>query len=57
VGDLMMVATLRTLRPGQVAMPPTLTTYVTRGEARPAFQAALAAQMGDFVPDEEGVPT
>lgn len=57
VGDLMMVSTLRTLRPDQVSMPQNLITYVARGEARPAFQAALAAQMGDFAPDEEGVPT
>ena len=57
VGDLMMIATLRNLKPGQVSMPQTLTAYVARGEARPAFQAALAAQMGDFAPDEEGVPT
>jgi glutathione S-transferase len=55
VGDLMMVATLRGLRPEQLAIPDNLLAYVARGEARPAFQAALAAQMGDFAPDEEGV--
>jgi glutathione S-transferase len=55
VGDLMMVATLRTLSSGVVTMPDPLTAYIARGEARPAFQAALAAQLGDFLPDQEGV--
>lgn len=60
VGDLMMVSVLRILSPDQVAMPRALANYVARGEARPAFKAALAAQMADFLPDEavkmEGVP-
>lgn len=30
---------------------PTLADCVARGEARPAFQRALAAQLADFVPD------
>ena len=59
-GDLMMVSVLRILAPGQTAMPDTLAAYIARGEARPAFQAALAAQMADFLPDDamtkEGVP-
>ncbi|HWJ69991.1 MAG TPA: glutathione S-transferase family protein [Sphingobium sp.] len=57
VGDLMMVATLRNLKPGQLFMPQNLMDYIARGEARPAFQAALAAQLGDFALDREGVPT
>lgn len=47
VGDLMMVATLRI---GTLAerLPASLSAYVARGEARPAFQRALAAQLADF---------
>lgn len=56
VGDLMMIATLRTPRKGSLAMPGNLAAYIERGEARPAFQAAMAAQLADFIPDEEGVP-
>lgn len=47
VGDLMMVATLR--GPAIVEQAPAnIQAYVRRGEARPAFQAALAAQLADF---------
>lgn len=56
VGDLIMVAALRGLAPGQVAMPENITAYVARGEARPAFQAALAAQLADFTPDADLAP-
>jgi len=56
IGDLMMVATLRDIDQDKVAMPANLAAYVARGEARPAFKAAMAAQLADFVPDEEGVP-
>jgi glutathione S-transferase len=56
VGDLMMVATLRTPPKGTLAMPDNLAAYIERGEARPAFQAALAAHLADFLPDEESVP-
>lgn len=56
VGDLMMVATLRDIDRERIPFPPSLAAYVARGEARPAFQAALAAQLADFIPDEEGVP-
>jgi glutathione S-transferase len=52
VGDLMMVATLRSLSSETLAeASESLAAYVARGEARPAFQRALAAQLGDFVAD------
>ncbi len=47
VGDLMMVATIR----GPAILeraPDNVVAYVQRGEARPAFQRALAAQLADF---------
>jgi glutathione S-transferase len=48
----MMVATLRSLSSETLAeASESLTAYVARGEARPAFQRALAAQLGDFVAD------
>ena len=53
--DLMMVDVLRILRPDQLSIPQNLQDYVARGEGRPAFQAALAAQMADFLSDEEGM--
>lgn len=47
VGDLMMVATIR--GPAIVdRAPANIQAYVRRGEARPAFQRALAAQLADF---------
>ena len=49
-GDLMRVTVLRNLRHTDIlAGFPTLVAYQTRCEARPAFQKALAAQLGDFV--------
>ncbi len=49
-GDLMMVTVLRNLRHTELmAQFPTLAAYQARCEARPAFQNALAAQLGDFV--------
>ena len=52
VGDLLMVATLRSIDDADLlARHPTLAAYVARGEARPAFQRARAAQLADFVPD------
>jgi len=54
VGDLIMVDVLRNLRDGQLTIPQNLAAYVARGMARPAFQAALAAQMADFLPDPKG---
>lgn len=48
-GDLLMVAVLRIFaREPLLAEFPTLTAYVARGETRPAFQRALAAQLAGF---------
>ena len=48
-GDLMMSTVLRNLRQTDIlAEFPSLDAYHRRCEARPAFQKALAAQMGDF---------
>ena len=45
-GDLMMVSVLLRTRPsGLLAGFPTLDAYVARGEARPAYQRAFAAQL------------
>ena len=50
VGDLMMVTVLRLLgHTDMVADFPNLAAYQARAEARPAFRAALAAQLADFV--------
>jgi ketosteroid isomerase-like protein len=48
-GDLMMVAVLLRLKPsGLLAEYPNLAAYVSRGEARPAYQRAFAAQLAVF---------
>ncbi len=48
-GDLMLVSVLLRLRPsGLLDEFPRLTAYVARGEARPAYQRAFAAQKADF---------
>jgi glutathione S-transferase len=45
-GDLMMVSVLLRLRPSGILDEfPTLAAYVARGEARPAYQRAFAAQL------------
>ena len=45
-GDLMMVSVLLRARPsGMLDAFPTLGAYVARGEARPAYQRAFAAQL------------
>jgi glutathione S-transferase len=45
-GDLMMVSVLLRLRPsGMLDEFPTLAAFVARGEARPAYQRAFAAQL------------
>jgi glutathione S-transferase len=45
-GDLMMVSVLLRTRPsGILGQYPTLAAYVARGEARPAYQRAFAAQL------------
>jgi len=44
-GDLMMIHVLQRLKPsGLLSQHPTLTAYIARGEARPAYQRAFAAQ-------------
>ena len=49
IGDLIMVTVLRFLRHTDlVAEFPNLAAYVARGEARPAFQRALADQLAVF---------
>jgi glutathione S-transferase len=48
-GDLMMVHALLRLRPsGLLDEFPNLAAYVGRGEARPAYQRAFAAQLAVF---------
>ena len=54
-GDLIMVSVLLRLRPSGILNEfPTLAAYVARGEARPAYQRAFAAQLaqntGNAVP-------
>jgi glutathione S-transferase len=53
IGDLMMVSVLRILRHTEmVAEFPNLAAYLKRGEARPAFQRALADQLAVFSANE-----
>jgi glutathione S-transferase len=48
-GDLMMAHTLQRLKPsGMLDEYPNLAAYVARGEARPAYQRAFAAQLAVF---------
>jgi glutathione S-transferase len=48
-GDLMMVHTLLRLKPsGMLGEYPSLAAYVARGEARPAYKRAFAAQLAVF---------
>jgi glutathione S-transferase len=48
-GDLLMVTVLRRLKTSaMLADYPNLSAYVARGEARPAFQRAFAAQLAVF---------
>lgn len=48
-GDLMMVSALQRLKSsGVLAEYPTLSAYVARAEARPAYQRAFAAQLAVF---------
>ncbi len=49
VADLMMVSVLLRLKPsGMLESYPSLAAYVARGEARPAYQRAFAAQWAVF---------
>jgi glutathione S-transferase len=47
-GDLLMTTVLRILRHTELVAEAGLAPYLARGEARPAFQRALAAQMAPF---------
>jgi glutathione S-transferase len=52
-GDLLMISVLRNLRhTSMVKDMPVLAAYQARGEARPAFQRALAAQLAHFKTNE-----
>ena len=54
-GDLMMVSVLLRLRPsGLLDEFPKLAAYVARGEARPAYQRAFAAQLAVNAPAPAG---
>lgn len=56
-GDLMMVAVLRRLKGADLLEgEPRLDAYVARGEARPAFQRAFAAQFAVFEASEGVAP-
>ncbi len=49
IGDLMMVSALRQLRNDDILNQfPNVSTFVKRGEARPAFQKALSDQLAVF---------
>jgi glutathione S-transferase len=53
IGDLLMVTVLRFLRHTQlVAQFPNLADYLKRGEARPAFQRALADQVAIYAANQ-----
>jgi glutathione S-transferase len=53
-GDLMMVSVLLRLRPsGLLDEFPTLAAYVARGEARPAYKRAFAAQLAINAPESQ----
>jgi glutathione S-transferase len=53
IGDLLMITVLRFLRHTElVAEFPNLSAYLERGEARPAFQRALADQLAAFAENQ-----
>ncbi len=54
-GDVMMVGVLRRLHSSRLLLEfPNLAAYVARGEARPAFQRAFAAQAAVFAAATKG---
>lgn len=54
-GDLMMVSVLLRLKPsGMLDEYPNLSAYVARGEARPAYRRAFAAQLAVFTASSAG---
>ncbi len=57
-GDLMMVHTLLRLKPsGFLNEFPALSAYAARGEARPAYQRAFAAQLAVFAGSQGSEPS
>jgi glutathione S-transferase len=53
IGDLTMIDVLRAARePGMVSAHPNLVAYIERGTSRPAFKAAMAAQLAAFARNE-----
>jgi glutathione S-transferase len=55
VGDLIMVSVLLRMKPsGMLNEFPSLAAYVARGEARPAYQRAFAAQLAVFTAASAG---
>ena len=53
-GDLMMVSVLLRLKPSRIVDEyPNLPAYVARGEARPAYQRAFAAQLALLLAAEQ----
>ena len=53
IADLLLVTVLRQLRGGHILdQYPNLVAFVARGEARPAFQRALADQLAVFAENE-----
>jgi glutathione S-transferase len=57
IGDLLMVDVLRAVPEDQlVAAHPNLVAYVERGASRPAFKAAMAAQLSAFARNEPALP-
>jgi len=53
IADLLLVTVLRQLRGGNALdQYPNLVAYIARGEARPAFQQALADQLAVFAENE-----
>jgi glutathione S-transferase len=53
IGDLLMVTVLRFLRHTDlVAQFPNLDAFMKRGEARPAFQRALADQLAVYAANQ-----
>ena len=58
IGDLLMIDVLRAGAPPELIVPhPNLAAYVARGTGRPAFKAALAAQLADFTNAEAPMAT
>jgi glutathione S-transferase len=56
-GDLLMVSVLLRLRPsGLLDEFPNLAAYVARGEARPAYKRAFAAQLAVFTANSSTRP-